>query len=103
MPRLTARGGIFLVVGVGLLALAYAVERPELLPVGALAVAAPLLGLLVVASTRPSVQVSRRFEPPVAVQDEVVRVTTTVAGRARAAEWIERVPMGPGFAGPGRC
>lgn len=102
MPRLTARGGIFLVVGVGLLALAYAVERPELLPVGALAVAAPLLGLLVVASTRPSVQVSRRFEPAVAVQDEVVRVTTTVAGRARAAEWIERVPMAPGFAGPGR-
>jgi len=102
VPRLTARGGIFLVVGVGLVALAYAVERPELLPVGAIAVAAPLLGLLVVASTRPGVQVSRRFEPAVAVQDEVVRVTTTVAGRARAAEWIERVPMAPGFAGPGR-
>ncbi|MER3389163.1 MAG: DUF58 domain-containing protein [Microcella sp.] len=102
MPRLTARGGIFLVVGVGLLALSYAVERPELLPAGAIAVAAPLVGLLVVASTRPNVVVSRRFEPSVAVQDEVVRVTTTVAGRSRSAEWVERVPMPPGFAGPGR-
>jgi uncharacterized protein (DUF58 family) len=102
MPRLTARGGVFLVVGVGLLAVSYAVERPELLPVGAIALAAPLVGLLVVASTRPSVVVARRFEPAVAVQGEVVRVTTTVTGRARAAEWIERVPMPPGFAGPGR-
>ena len=102
MPRLTARGGVFLVVGVGLLVLAYAVERPELLPLGAIAVAAPVLGVLVVASARPRVQVSRRFEPAVATQEDAVRVTTTVVGRARAAEWIERVPMTPGFAGPGR-
>lgn len=102
MPRLTARGGVFLLVGGGLLALAYVLERPELLAVGAIAVAAPLIGLLVVASARPSVRVARRFEPAVAVQDDVVRVTTTVSGRARAAEWIERVPMPPGFAGPGR-
>jgi len=102
VPRLTARGVAFLLAGAGILALAYAVERPELLIVGALAVVAPLIALVVVASARPAVRVARQLEPVVAVQGEVVRVTVSVSGRARAAEWLERVPMRPGFAGPGR-
>lgn len=31
-----------------------------------------------------------------------MRVQVSVSGRAHAAEWIERVPMQPGFVGPGR-
>ncbi|UTT62787.1 DUF58 domain-containing protein [Microcella humidisoli] len=102
MPRLTARGIAFLVVAVGLGALAYVLERPELLPIAAIAVAAPLIALAAVASSRPRVRVGRQLEPVVATEGEQVQVTVTVSGRARAAEWVERVPMLPGFAGPGR-
>ncbi len=102
MTRLTARGIAFLVVAVGLGALAYALERPELLPIAAIAGAAPLIALATVASSRPRVRVTRQLEPVVATEGEPVQVTVTVSGRARAAEWIERVPMVPGYAGPGR-
>lgn len=102
MPRLTARGIAFLVVAVGLTALAYAIERPELLPIAAIAGAAPLIALAAVASSRPRVRVGRQLDPVVATAGEPVQVSVTVSGRARAAEWIERVPMAPGYAGPGR-
>ncbi len=102
MPRLTARGIAFLVVAVGLFALAYVTERPELLPIAAIAAAAPLIALAAVASSRPRVRVGRHLEPVVATAGEPVQVTVTVSGRARAAEWVECVPMTPGFAGPGR-
>ena len=102
MPRLTARGIAFLVVAVLLFALAYALERPELLPVAAIATAAPLIALAAVASSRPRVRVGRQLEPLVATEGEPVQVRVTVSGRARAAEWVEQVPMAPGFAGPGR-
>ena len=102
MPRLTARGIAFLVVGIAIGVVAYLLERPELLPIAASAVMAPLLGLLAVATSRPRVRVGRQLDPVVAVEGETVRVSMTVSGRARAAEWVERVPMQPGFAGPGR-
>lgn len=102
MPRLTARGVLFLLAGGAVLAVAYLLERPELLAVGVIAIAAPLVALAVVAAGRPRVRISRHLDPVVATAGEPVRVTVTVAGRARAAEWIERVPMRPGFAGPGR-
>jgi uncharacterized protein (DUF58 family) len=102
MPRITTRGIAFLVVGIAVGVVAYLLERPELLPVAAVAVAAPLIALLTVATSRPHVRVTRQLEPVVAVEGETVRVNVTVTGRARAAEWIERVPMQPGFAGPGR-
>lgn len=102
MPRLTFRGVIFALAGSAIITLAYVVERPELLAVGVIAVAAPLVALVVVASGRPRVRVSRHLDPVVATVGEPVSVTVTVAGRARAAEWVERVPMRPGFAGPGR-
>lgn len=102
MPRLTARGTAFLVVSVGVGVLAYVFERPELLPIAAIAAAAPLIALAMVASSRPRVRVSRQLEPVVATEGDVVQVSVTVSGRTRAAEWVERVPMAPGFAGPGR-
>lgn len=102
MPRLTARGIAFLVVAVVLVAAAYAFERPELLPIAAIAGAAPLIALAAVASSRPRVRVGRQLEPVVATVGEQVQVSVTVSGRARAAEWVERVPMAPGYAGPGR-
>lgn len=102
MPRLTARGILFLLAGGAVIAAAYLLERPELLAIGAVAVAAPLVALAVVAVARPRVRISRHLDPVVATAGEPVRVTVTVSGRARAAEWIENVPMRPGFAGPGR-
>ncbi len=102
MPRLTARGIAFLVAAVGIGVLAYVFERPELLTIAAIAVAAPLLAFGMVASSRPRVRVTRQLEPVVATEGEPVQVRVTVSGRARAAEWVERVPMVPGFAGPGR-
>jgi len=102
MPRLTARGIAFLVVAVGVVVLAYIFERPELLPIAAVAAAAPLIALATVASSRPRVRVGRQLEPVVATEAEQVQVNVTVSGRARAAEWVERVPMAPGYAGPGR-
>lgn len=102
MPRPTLRGVIFALAGTAIITLAYLIERPELLAVGVVAAAAPLVALVVVASGRPRVRVSRHLDPVVATVGEPVSVTVTVAGRARAAEWIERVPMRPGFAGPGR-
>lgn len=101
-PRLTGRGWAFLVVAGNLLALAYGLQRPELLAAAVVALAAPLLALLVVALSRPRVRVSRHLDPVVAVEGSPVRVGVLVAGRARAAEWLERVPMRPGYAGPGR-
>ena len=102
MPRLTARGIAFLVAGVAIGIVAYVIERPELLPVAVIAVVAPLIALIAVATSRPRVRVARQLEPVVATEGETVRVGMTVSGRARAAEWVERVPMHPGFAGPGR-
>lgn len=102
MPRLTARGIAFLVVGIAIGVVAYLIERPELLPISAVAVAAPLIALLAVATSKPRVRVTRQLDPVVAIEGETVRVDVTVNGRARAAEWVERVPMPPGFAGPGR-
>lgn len=102
MPRLTARGVAFLVAGAALTALAYLLERPELLPVAAIAAGAPLIALALVASSRPQVRVGRQLEPAIATEGEPVRVTVSLTGRARAAEWVERVPMAPGYAGPGR-
>ncbi|MDO9590687.1 MAG: DUF58 domain-containing protein, partial [Microcella sp.] len=102
MPRLTARGIAFLVVGVAIGVVAYLIERPELLTVAVIAVAAPIIALIAVATSRPRVRVTRQLDPVVAVDGETVRVNVTVNGRARAAEWVERVPMQPGFAGPGR-
>lgn len=102
MPRLTARGVAFLLVGLAAGVIAYLSARPELLAIAAVAVAAPLIALMMVASSRPRVRVTRQLEPVVATEAETVRVSVTVSGRARAAEWVERVPMPPGFAGPGR-
>lgn len=102
MPRLTTRGIAFLVVGVAIGIVAYVIERPELLPVAVIAVVAPLIAFIAVATSRPRVRVARQLEPVVAIEGETVRVGMTVSGRARAAEWVERVPMHPGFAGPGR-
>lgn len=85
-----------------MLAAAYLLERPELLAVGVVAISAPLVALAIVAAGRPRVRISRHLDPVVATAGEPVRVTVTVSGRARAAEWIEQVPMRPGFAGPGR-
>ncbi|MDX2024772.1 DUF58 domain-containing protein [Microcella sp.] len=102
MPRLTARGIAFLVTAVGIGALAYGFERPELLTIAAVAAAAPLIAFVTVASSRPRVRVTRHLEPVIATEGEPVQVQVTVSGRARAAEWVERVPMLPGFAGPGR-
>lgn len=102
MPRLTARGVAFLVAAAALTALAYLFERPELLPVAAIAAGAPLIALALVASSRPQVRVGRQLEPAIATEGEPVRVTVSLTGRARAAEWVERVPMAPGYAGPGR-
>jgi uncharacterized protein (DUF58 family) len=102
VPRPTFRGVVFAVVGVAIVTLAYRLERPELLAVGVVALAAPLIAIIVVASGRPRVRVSRHLDPVVATVGEPVAVTVTVAGRARAAEWVERVPMLAGFAGPGR-
>jgi uncharacterized protein (DUF58 family) len=102
VPRLTARGIAFLVAAVGIGVLAYVFERPELLTVAAVAGAAPLIAFGVVATSRPRVRVTRQLEPVVATEGEPVQVRVTVSGRARAAEWVERVPMVPGFAGPGR-
>lgn len=102
MPRLTARGVVFLLVGALVGALAYLLERPELLPIAAIAIAAPLIALATVATSRPRVTVTRQLDPVVATVGETVRVAVSVSGRARAAEWLERVPMPPGFAGPGR-
>ncbi|WP_168916155.1 DUF58 domain-containing protein [Microcella flavibacter] len=102
MPRLTGRGWAFLVVAANLAALAYGLERPELLPLAVVAAAAPIVGLIVVAASRPRLAIGRHLQPVVATVDEPVRVEVLVSGRARAAEWIERVPMTPGYAGPGR-
>lgn len=102
MPRLTTRGVAFLVVAVTIGVLAYVFERPELLPIAAIGVAAPLIALAAVASSSPRVRVGRQLEPVVATEGEQVQVTVIISGRARAAEWVERVPMTPGFAGPGR-
>lgn len=93
---------MFLVVGAVLGGLAYLFERPEVLPISAMAVAAPLIALLVVASSRPHLRVARQLQPVVATEGEQVQVQVSVVGTARAAEWVERVPMTPGFAGPGR-
>ena len=102
MPRLTGRGWAFLVVAANLAALAYGLERPELLAPAIVAAAAPIVGLVVVAASRPRLDIGRHLQPVVATVDEPVRVEVLVSGRARAAEWIERVPMSPGYAGPGR-
>jgi len=102
MPRLTVRGWAFLVVAANLTALAYGLERPELLPLAIIAAATPIVGLIVVAASRPRLTIGRHLQPVVATVDEPVRVEVMVSGRARAAEWIERVPMPPGYAGPGR-
>lgn len=102
MPRLTARGIAFTIGGVALAVTAYAAARPELLPLAAIFVAAPVIALTMVAAARPRVHVNRLLDPVVAREGEPVRVTLTVSGRARAAEWIERVSVWPGFAGPGR-
>lgn len=102
MARLTSRGVAFLVVGIAVGIVAYALARPELLTIAVVAGAAPMIALIAVATARPRVRVTRQLEPVVAVEGDTVRVSVTVSGRARAAEWIERVPMHPGFAGPGR-
>lgn len=101
-PRLTGRGWGFVVVAANLFALAYGLQRPELLAAAVIAAATPALALIVVAAARPRVRVSRHLDPVVAIEGSPVRVGVTVAGRARAAEWLERVPMRPGYAGPGR-
>ena len=102
VPRLTPRGIAFLIAGAVLGALAYLFERPEVLSIAAMAVAAPLIALIVVASSRPHLRVARQLQPAVATEGEQVQVQVSVVGTARAAEWVERVPMTPGFAGPGR-
>ncbi|KQV24572.1 DUF58 domain-containing protein [Yonghaparkia sp. Root332] len=102
VPRLTGRGWGFLVVAANLFALAYGLQRPELVPGAVIAAAAPLLALVVVAAARPRVRVTRHLDPVVATEGEPVRVGVLVSGRARGAEWIERVPMRPGYAGPGQ-
>jgi len=102
VPRLTTRGVAFVVVGIAVGVVAYVIARPELLAIAAIAVAAPIIAIIAVATSRPRVRVTRQLEPVVAIEGETVRVNVIVAGRARAAEWVERVPMLPGFAGPGR-
>lgn len=102
MPRPTLRGVLFALVGAAITTLAYLLGRPELLAIGIAAIAAPIVAIVLVASSRPRVRVGRHLDPVVATVGEPVSVAVTVAGRARAAEWIERVPMRPGFAGPGR-
>ena len=102
MPRPTLRGVLFVLVGAAITTLAYLLERPELLAVGVIAIVAPLVAIVFVASSRPRLRVGRHLDPVVATVGEPVTVTVTVSGRARAAEWIERVPMRPGYAGPGR-
>ena len=102
VPRLTGRGWGFLVVAANLFALAYGLQRPELMPAAVIAAAAPLIAVLVVGASRPRVRVTRHLDPVVATEGEPVRVGVQVSGRARSAEWVERVPMRPGYAGPGR-
>lgn len=58
MPRLTSRGIAFVVAGVAIGVAAYLVQRPELLPIAAIAVAAPIIALIIVSVSRPRVRVS---------------------------------------------
>jgi len=69
VPRLTGRGWGFLVVAANLFALAYGLQRPEIMPAAVIAAAAPLIALLVVAAARPRVRVTRHLDPVVAITD----------------------------------
>lgn len=102
MPRPTARGVAFTIAGAVLVALAYIVERPELLVLGVVPLSLVAMAAFGTALSRPNVEIERELDPLVAVEGEFVRVVTTLRGRSGPAEWVETVPAAPGFVGPGR-
>lgn len=94
--RLTVRGWVTLVVGVGCLVVSYPVGREELIVVGAFALLLSLGALLVGRLRRPKLDVIRLFSPPVVAAGAVAHVALRLhnAGSATtpALLWNDAIP-----------
>ncbi len=103
---LTLRGWWFCGAGITAIVIAYASGRQAFLLAGCLALALPIIGLVIVTARRPRVEVSRAFAPGVIGVGEVASVTLTVhnrsASRSMPARWWDSVPWPPYATPPGR-
>jgi hypothetical protein len=94
--RLTRRGWVTLVSGVGLLVIAFPLGRREVLVAASAALLLSLGGLLVARWRRPHNEVIRLFSPPVVAAGRTVHVTLrlrNIAGSASPALlWNDALP-----------
>lgn len=97
--RLETRGRALLALGVVSFIAAYALPRGELLFVGGVLVALPLVSLATVRFQRHRFAVERAFAPPIAEAGSPVTVTVTVrtlaATLAGEASWRDEWPWAP--------
>ncbi len=104
--RPTARGVVFLVVGIGCGILAYAITSPELLFAAGFLVLLPVVALLIVIARPLRLTVSRTFTPPVvsAGSSSVVELEVRNVSQlpSPAATWTDRIPWMPFVVGPGQ-
>ena len=104
--RPTARGVVFLIIGVGCGILAYATTSPELLFAAGFLVLLPVVALIIVAARPLRLTVSRTFTPPVvsAGSSSVVELEVRNVSQlpSPAATWTDRIPWMPFLVGPGQ-
>jgi uncharacterized protein (DUF58 family) len=97
-PRLTLRGKVFLVVGVAVLAVAFLLARPDLLFIGSLLIAVPVVAAVAVTAQPVRVQVTRSFRPPVVGAGYPVTVSVRVENMSTAPldgiQWTELTSAG---------
>lgn len=97
--RLSGRGRILLVLGLGFLVGAYAAGRVELVYLGSLLAGLPLVALAFVRFRKQRMAVARRFTPSVAEAGRAVSVAVEIrnlgAARTGEASWRDGWPWAP--------
>jgi uncharacterized protein (DUF58 family) len=103
--RPTARGVGLAVVGVGSGVTAYVIGRPELLYAAGFLVLLPIMGFVMVRRRPLRLTVTRTFSPRVvaAGTPTVIELAVRNVSKAHspAAQWADRIPWSPHWAGPG--
>lgn len=97
--RLSGRGRILFILGIGSFVAAYSAGRVELVYLGSLLVALPLVALAFVRFRKQRMTVARRFAPAVAEAGRAVSVTVEIrnlgAARTGEANWRDEWPWAP--------
>lgn len=103
--RLTRRGWAFLIAGAVLVIVAYGTGIPQLLYLGAFALAIVLFSVLLVRALRPKVEVTRVFAPHVIQAGDSTGVSLHVRNRRNSrsprVEWSDLLPWPPFESQPG--